>query len=241
MLAGHDTVSMGVGWTLYALARNPEVERRLRTELRQMASDTPTMDELNTLTYLDWVVREALRLYAPVPYIVKVATLDTELPLSKPFIDTSGREVNSIRMRKGQGLFMSITAMNKRKELYGEDACEFRYGHPGMRIRAFYSTRRESVFRPERWENPPTSTANPTAYSSMMTFTGGPHACIGYRFAVMELKAIVFTLVRAFSFELAFEVDDLRTRTSVVQRPYLASEPEKGSQFPFIVQRAPDS
>lgn len=75
----------------------------------------------------------------------------------------------------------------------------------------------------------------------MMTFTGGPHACIGYRFAVMEIKAIVFTLVRAFSFELAFEVEDLRKRTSVVQRPYLASEPEKGSQFPFTVKRAPDS
>lgn len=134
MLAGHDTVSMGVAWTLYALARNPEVERRLRTELRQMASDTPTMDEINALTYLDWVVRETLRLYAPVPYIVKEATLDAELPLSKPFIDTSGREVNSIRIRKGQGLFMSITAMNKRKELYGEDACEFRYGHLVMRI-----------------------------------------------------------------------------------------------------------
>lgn len=73
-----------------------------------------------------------------------------------------------------------------------------------------------------------------------MTFTGGAHACIGYRFAVLEMKALLFTLVRAFSFELAFASGDLKTRTAVLQRPYLASELNKGVQVPLFIKRVDD-
>lgn len=34
------------------------------------------MDELNSLKYMDWVVRETMRLYAPVPSTVRMATKD---------------------------------------------------------------------------------------------------------------------------------------------------------------------
>ena len=34
-----------------------------------------------------------------------------------------------------------------------------------------------------------------------MTFLGGPKACIGYRFALAEIKAILFVLIRNFEFE----------------------------------------
>lgn len=85
------------------------------------------MEELNGLTYLDWVVREGLRLYPSVPFFFREAAEDTELPLVKPFIDKTGREVNSIKLRKGQAFYVPIHAMNKRKELFGEDANEFRY------------------------------------------------------------------------------------------------------------------
>lgn len=86
------------------------------------------MEDLNGFAYLDWVVRESLRLYPTLPHFLRVPTKDTELPLSKPFVDKSGREVNSIRLRKGQPFYVPIHAMNKRKELFGEDADEFRYG-----------------------------------------------------------------------------------------------------------------
>lgn len=88
------------------------------------------MEELNSFTYLDWVVREALRLFPPLPYIFRSANGDTELPISKPFVDTAGREVNSIRIRKGETLYLSVVAMNKRKDIFGDDAEEFRCGRP---------------------------------------------------------------------------------------------------------------
>jgi hypothetical protein len=48
------------------------------------------MDEINRMTYLDYVTREALRLYAPVPNTVRAPTKDTVVPLSEPFTDRHG-------------------------------------------------------------------------------------------------------------------------------------------------------
>lgn len=48
-----------------------------------METDTPDMDELNSLKYLDAVVRETMRLHAPVPSTTREATKDdVSLPLS---------------------------------------------------------------------------------------------------------------------------------------------------------------
>jgi cytochrome P450 len=41
--------------------------------------------------------------------------------------------------------------------------------------------------RPERWENiPETAKAIPGVYSNLLAFIAGTHACIGYRFSVIE-------------------------------------------------------
>jgi cytochrome P450 len=48
------------------------------------------MDELNSLPMLDKVLREALRLYAPVSATMRQAAEDTIIPLGKPIVDKNG-------------------------------------------------------------------------------------------------------------------------------------------------------
>jgi hypothetical protein len=48
------------------------------------------MDELNSLPYLDVVIRETLRVHAPVPATMRVAVQDDVVPLAKPFVDRKG-------------------------------------------------------------------------------------------------------------------------------------------------------
>ena len=55
------------------------------------------MDQLNALTYLEGVVRESLRLYAPVSSTNRIAIHDAEIPLQKPFTDKSGVLQSTVR------------------------------------------------------------------------------------------------------------------------------------------------
>lgn len=51
-----------------------------------------------------------------------------------------------------------------------------------------------------------------------------------------RLKAILFTLIRAFEFELAVPAEDIVAKTESLQRPSLLSEPEKRYQLPLLVK-----
>lgn len=55
------------------------------------------MDELMALPYLDAVARETLRLHAPVPMTVRVATKEDFIPLDIPFTDRKGQVHTTIR------------------------------------------------------------------------------------------------------------------------------------------------
>ena len=77
-------------WCLFALTQAPEVQRKLREELLSVDTDKPNMDQLNSLPYLDAVVRETLRVHTPVPSTLRVAKKDDVIPVSEPFVDRYG-------------------------------------------------------------------------------------------------------------------------------------------------------
>lgn len=69
---------------------------KLREELFTLQSDTPTLEELNSLPYLDAVIRENLRVHAPVSHVSRIAAGDDVLPLGTPCVDTHGRKLTSL-------------------------------------------------------------------------------------------------------------------------------------------------
>ena len=97
----HIVLSTAVVWALYALACHPAACAKLNAEARAFHTDAPSMDELNGMTYLDYVIREVLRLHAPVSNTDRVAKCDVVVPLSESFIGRHGvkrhefRRVNS--------------------------------------------------------------------------------------------------------------------------------------------------
>jgi len=51
-----------------------------------------------------------------------------------------------------------------------------------------------------------------------------------------RMKVLLFTLVRAFEFELAVPVSEIGKKSSVVQRPILINDPKAGSQMPLLLK-----
>lgn len=99
LIAGHETTATSITWLLYDLSK-PEykhIQTKLREELLTLKSDRPTMDELNSLPYLDAVVRENLRVNTVVDSTIRCAGKDDSIPVSTPYTDRNGVERMEIR------------------------------------------------------------------------------------------------------------------------------------------------
>ncbi len=70
-LAGHETSASALAWTLYLMATNPEWQERVAEEARELSSDFSSVSRLKLSRD---VFREALRLYPPVPMMVRETT-----------------------------------------------------------------------------------------------------------------------------------------------------------------------
>ncbi|KAJ6481952.1 cytochrome P450 [Mycena sanguinolenta] len=217
VVAGHETTSNSILWALHSLFLHPATQKKLRKELFNLSSENPTMEELNSLPYLECVVRETLRFHGPVPFLDRIATQDDVLPLSRPYIDRAGKSHDTFPIRKGQIIQMSILAFNHDKEIWGPDAGEF---------------------RPERWEHVPSAAgAIPgMPHPNLFSFFAGQTHCIGYRFSLVEMKALLFTLIRAFEFEPAISSKSIGYGGNLVRAPIYLDEPERGSCLPMILK-----
>lgn len=72
-LAGHETSASSLAWALYLMASRPEVQERMHAEAAPVLAETPTLRGLRRLSYTRDVFRETLRLYPPVPMMIREA------------------------------------------------------------------------------------------------------------------------------------------------------------------------
>jgi cytochrome P450 len=77
LIAGHDTSTALLAWTLYLLGRHPEALARLQAEIDTVLGDrAPGYQELKQLHYLEQVIKESLRLYPPIHLGQRIAAAD---------------------------------------------------------------------------------------------------------------------------------------------------------------------
>ncbi|OAQ58804.1 n-alkane-inducible cytochrome P450 [Pochonia chlamydosporia 170] len=171
LLAGRDTTACCLSWTFRLLVRHESSLVRLRNEIASVLGDSssPTRDQIQQMSYLSCVVKESLRLYPPVPLNNREAIRTTILP-------TGGGPNGDrpIMVRKGELVVFSQYVNSRRKNIYGDDANQFRH---------------------ERWETGELASVG-WAY---FPFNGGPRQCLGQDFALMEVCYTVVRLLQAYS------------------------------------------
>ncbi|KAF7046273.1 LOW QUALITY PROTEIN: hypothetical protein CFC21_055308 [Triticum aestivum] len=165
--AGHDTSSHMLTWTMFLLSTHPEWQQKLREEvMRECGSTVRTADMLNKLKLVNMFLLETLRLYNPVSVIQRKAGSDLE--------------IGGIKVPQGTVLTIPIATIHRDKEVWGEDANEF---------------------KPLRFEKGVTrASKHPNAF---LSFSSGPRSCIGKNFAMIEAKIVIVMIIQRFSFSLS--------------------------------------
>ncbi|KAI6100367.1 cytochrome P450 [Pisolithus sp. B1] len=218
LLAGYETTSISLTWALLELARNPEIQTKLREELLAFPGEADYDQLSSKLPYLDAVVHEIFRIHSPVIELNRVATEDDVIPLSEPVQTRSGELVDSISVTKGTRIGISITGMNRSSAVWGADAKQF---------------------RPERWlegAGIPKKAQEIQGYRHLLTFSDGTRTCLGKVFAITEFKVVLSVLVKSFVFEMRDGPDaKVEVGRELLQRPKLAGE--VGTKVPLRVKR----
>ncbi|KAK4128241.1 cytochrome P450 [Parathielavia appendiculata] len=203
LAAGHETTASAMTWAVYLLSKHPEVQARLRAEVREhlpsvsigYSGSTVSSVDIDRMPYLNAVCNEVLRYFGPVPLTLRKAVCDTSI---------QGQFVP-----KGTQIMIVPWAINRCEAFWGEDA---------------------QSFNPERWM--PKSDADnkhnaasggATSNYAFMTFLHGPRSCIGQSFAKAEFACLLAAWVGRFGMELhnKEEMDEskIEIRGGVTARP----------------------
>lgn len=81
-MKGYGTLTKALSMTVLLIALFPEVQAKVYEELQKVFDSDEqeaTTDHLQQLTYLDMVVKESMRFWPIIPYIIRYTTADTSL------------------------------------------------------------------------------------------------------------------------------------------------------------------
>jgi len=79
LLAGFDTTSCQLMWTMFELARHPDIQTRLYQEVKDLDHSTMRLEDYERLEYTYWVINESMRLHPPVQSVLKYNLHDVVL------------------------------------------------------------------------------------------------------------------------------------------------------------------
>jgi cytochrome P450 len=175
LLAGRDTTSALLGWSLALLSRHPETFSHLRrTVIEHFGTEANptaelTFSSLKACKELTHVLYETLRLYPLVPLNGRTAMKDTILP-------TGGGPSRKmpIVVKKGMQVGYPSYVLHRRQDIWGSDA---------------------DNFRPGRWEGRKLGW-------EFIGFSAGPRVCLGREYFPLFLGKIGANMAKTEQYAL---------------------------------------
>jgi cytochrome P450 len=191
LAAGHETTASAMTWAVYLLCKHPDVQTRLRQEVREKlpalsdSSVEMASQDIDGLAYMNAVLNETMRIFPPVPLTLRETAHDTTI--AGHFIP------------KATTVVICPWAINTSVDLWGDDAKEF---------------------NPDRWMGQgKANTGGADSNYAVTTFLHGPRSCIGKDFAKAEFACLMAAFVGRYEFELEDKSWELKIQGGITARP----------------------
>nr|AIW79993.1 cytochrome P450 CYP427A1 [Nilaparvata lugens] len=105
-LDAYETTARAMSFLFYTLAQYPDVQSRLREEVKKLPKEQITLEEVQKLPYLDMVFSEVLRMYPPATFLRKKCTQDCEL--------------SGVKVEAGSHIILPILALHMDGDIYAD-------------------------------------------------------------------------------------------------------------------------
>ena len=110
LIAGFETTSSALSWFIYAMSKNPRVQQKIKAELKEkLGQNELSLEQLDSLVYLDCVLNEIFRVYPPAAGVSRVLLEDDQLPAT------------GIKLRKGDDILIPLSALARDSRLWKVD------------------------------------------------------------------------------------------------------------------------
>ncbi|KAL6150289.1 hypothetical protein ACJQWK_00380 [Exserohilum turcicum] len=168
LMASKDPGAILATWTIYHLAHEPALYKKLQQEIEQHIGmhTIPTVGQLRKLDLLANTVKESMRMYHPLGLNIREARTDAVLPVGG---GPDGKD--QISVSKGQIIVYSVAGLQRNKATVGPNA---------------------DVWDPSRWE-----TWSPK-YGDFLPFSIGPRQCPGRVFGRFQIQYILVRILQEF-------------------------------------------
>ncbi|GAQ12077.1 hypothetical protein ALT_9398 [Aspergillus lentulus] len=194
LAAGHETTASALTWACYLLTLHPDVQDRLRTEIREhipSGNHPITWSDLESMPLLNGVCQEVLRLYPTVPITIREAVRDTTIA--------------SKHVPKGTRILICPYAINRSPEFWGNDGEEF--------------VPERWIDTDKNGQKVVNHNGGASTNYAQITFLHGQRSCIGKDFARAELRCAVAGVVGRFKFEMQDPKQEIHIAGAVTTKP----------------------
>lgn len=189
LMAGQHTSSSIAAWILLRLATRPDIQEELYLEQERVlgpAHTLPTYQAIGQLTLHRAVVRETLRLHAPIHSIMRAVKRPLTIVSQRPGVSSS--------------------------DTYSIPPSHVLISAPGVTAQSTEYFTNPSEWDPYRWKTlkdvdegihesaPNYGPLSKSPASYYLPFGAGRHRCVGEQFAFLQLCTITAVLVREFRF-----------------------------------------
>ncbi|MCJ1467858.1 hypothetical protein MMC07_006483 [Pseudocyphellaria aurata] len=166
-LTAHENTQQLLNSMFWQLGKDQTVQDKLRAEVLGTRTVNPTSEVLNSLPYLTSVICELLRVYPPVSQLINRVALKT------------ARLGGVIEIPKGTFVGWNAPAVQSNEQVWGPTARQF---------------------IPERWGDQPdeimAKSRRETVKGNYIAFNSHTRKCLGQGYALLEMKMVLFELVR---------------------------------------------